>query len=177
LPLTQRNSLRNLSPGGWLELHDIAFPARSDDGTLPPDSDLAKWNDYVIKGGHIVNHSVECAKHYKQQMIDAGFVNVHEKLYKWPINPWPKDLRYKEIGQSRSALSKSRKISGTIELTARVCVAAGMWTEENFCGGLHGLSIALFTRALGWAPDETEVFLAGVRKDLRNRQIHAYWPM
>ncbi|KAK4236146.1 Phosphoethanolamine N-methyltransferase 1 [Achaetomium macrosporum] len=149
-PKFMQRAFENLSPGGWLELHDIAFPAQSDDGTLPPDSDLAKWNDYVIRGGHIVNHSVECAKHYKQQMIDAGFVNVYEKLYKWPINPWPKDLKYKEIG---------------------------MWTEENFCGGLHGLSIALFTRALGWSPEETEVFLAGVRKDLRNRQIHAYWPI
>jgi hypothetical protein len=52
-----------------------------------------------------------------------------------------------------------------------------MWSEQNFCGGLYGLSVALFTRALGWTPTELEVFLADVRKDLRNRQIHAYWPM
>jgi hypothetical protein len=32
-------------------------------------------------------------------MIDAGFVNVQEKLYKWPINAWPKDMKYKEIGE------------------------------------------------------------------------------
>ena len=52
-----------------------------------------------------------------------------------------------------------------------------MWSEHNFCGGLYGLSVALFTRALGWSAEELEVFLVGVRKDLRNRQIHAYWPM
>jgi hypothetical protein len=56
-------------------------------------------------------------------------------------------------------------------------VGVGMWSEHNFCGGLYGLSVALFTRALGWTAEQLEVFLVGVRKDLRNRQIHAYWPM
>jgi hypothetical protein len=46
----------------------------------------------------MLNHSIESAKYYRQQMIDAGFVNVQERLYKWPINAWPKDVRYKEIG-------------------------------------------------------------------------------
>jgi hypothetical protein len=31
-------------------------------------------------------------------MVDAGFVNVQERLYKWPINAWPRDARFKEIG-------------------------------------------------------------------------------
>ncbi|KAK4172390.1 Phosphoethanolamine N-methyltransferase 1 [Triangularia setosa] len=140
----------NLAPGGWLELDDILFPATSDDNTLLPDSTLAKWNEHVIKAGHLLNHSIESAKYYKQQMVDAGFVNVTEKVYKWPINPWPKDPKYKEIG---------------------------LWTEENFCGGIFGLSVALFTRALGWTSEELEVFLVEVRKDLRDRGVHAYWPI
>ncbi|KAK4233412.1 hypothetical protein C8A03DRAFT_38877 [Achaetomium macrosporum] len=78
----------------------------------------------------------------------ATLVESVPGLPKWPINAWPKDVRYKEIG---------------------------MWSEQNFCGGLYGLSVALFTRALGWSTTELEVFLADVRKDLRNRQIHAYW--
>lgn len=56
-------------------------------------------------------------------------------------------------------------------------VALGMWTETNICEGLYGLSVALFTRALGWSTEQLEVLLSGVRSDLRNRQIHAYWPM
>ena len=57
-----------------------------------------QWNEHVIEAGHMLHHSVESAKHYRQQMVDAGFVNVQEKLYKWPINAWPRDARYKEIG-------------------------------------------------------------------------------
>jgi hypothetical protein len=98
-PKFMQRAFDNLSPGGWLELADITFPTLSDDGTLLPDSPLAKWNDHVIRAGHMLNHSIESAKYYRQQMIDAGFVNVQERLYKWPINAWPKDVRYKEIGE------------------------------------------------------------------------------
>jgi hypothetical protein len=56
-------------------------------------------------------------------------------------------------------------------------VASGIWTEQNICNGLYGLSVALFTRGLGWTAQETEVFLVNVRKDLKDRRIHAYWPM
>ncbi|GAB1317164.1 Methyltransferase [Madurella fahalii] len=149
-PRFMHRCFENLAPGGWLELADITFPTLSDDGTLADSSALSQWNKHVIEAGHMLGHSIECAKHYKQQMIDAGFVNVQEKLYKWPINSWPKDPKYKEIG---------------------------MWTEQNFCGGIYGLSVALFTRALGWSAQELEVFLVNVRKDLRDRQIHAYWPI
>jgi len=42
---------------------------------------------------------------------------------------------------------------------------------------LQALSLMLFTNVLGWSVPEVEVLLAGVRKDLRNKQIHAYWPV
>jgi hypothetical protein len=32
----------------------------------------------------------------------------------------------------------------------------------------------LYTRALGWRPDEFQVFLAKVRNELKDRTIHAY---
>lgn len=53
----------------------------------------------------------------------------------------------------------------------------GMWALENIGNGLSGLSMALFTRGLGWSADELEVFLVDVRKDLKDRHIHSYWPM
>lgn len=47
---------------------------------------------------------------------------------------------------------------------------------------LAALSLAVFTReigqgGLGWSNEELEVFLTGVRKDLKNMAIHSYWPM
>jgi hypothetical protein len=52
-----------------------------------------------------------------------------------------------------------------------------MWANENVQPALEGLSYAVFTRGLGWSTEETEVFLAAVRKDFNDTKIHAYWEM
>ena len=38
--------------------------------------------------------------------------------------------------------------------------------------GLEGFSLALFTRVLGWSPQEVQVLLSKVRLDLENRNLH-----
>jgi hypothetical protein len=37
--------------------------------------------------------------------------------------------------------------------------------------------MALFTRALGWTAEEVEVFLVGVRNDMKNPSVHGWWPI
>jgi hypothetical protein len=39
--------------------------------------------------------------------------------------------------------------------------------------GLQGISLRPFTKILGWTPDELELLLVDVRKDLRNPKMHA----
>lgn len=41
----------------------------------------------------------DSARRYKDQMIEAGFENVVEIVYKWPQNRWPKDPKLKELGK------------------------------------------------------------------------------
>ena len=91
----------------------------------------------------------EAAK-YKSYLESAGFVDVVERRFKWPINEWPKDPHHKEIGA---------------------------WVRENLDTGVDGLLMALFTRFLGWSPEEVTVFSAQVRLALRNRNVHGYIPM
>ena len=38
--------------------------------------------------------------YHKQRLIDAGFVNIVEKNFKWPMNSWPKDPKMKDLGKS-----------------------------------------------------------------------------
>jgi hypothetical protein len=40
-----------------------------------------------------------------------------------------------------------------------------------------GISMALFTRGLGWSVEELEVFLVDVRREMKSTKIHAYWNM
>jgi len=88
-----------------------------------------------------------CAR-AKEMMEAAGFVDVVLIPYKWPQNRWPKEKKYKELG---------------------------MWVQENFISGVEAMSLALFTRGLGWSLDEVRVFVALVRNDMKDQRIHAYW--
>jgi hypothetical protein len=81
-------------------------------------------------------------------MEEAGFVDVEEHVIKLPVGPWPKDSRLKQVGRLESV---------------------------NMTQGIQGLTMMLFTRCLQWTPDEVEVFLANVRKDVKNKAIHSYY--
>ncbi|KAL2758875.1 hypothetical protein ACRALDRAFT_2040938 [Sodiomyces alcalophilus JCM 7366] len=145
-----KQSYDNLEPGGWLELQDVCFPPGCDDGTVTDDEPISQWSTYMLEATRRVARPADAAKLYRQQLVDAGFVNVEEKIYKWPTNTWPKDPKYKELGA---------------------------WCCENIVSGLSGISLALFTRGLGWNAAELEVFLASVRKSMKDRNVHAWWPM
>lgn len=66
---------------------------------------------------------------------------------KVPSSTWPTDPLEKEIG------------------------------KYNLCSlllAVESYSLALFTRVLGWSNERTQVFLAGVRHDLKNPNVHTY---
>ncbi|KAL2214479.1 S-adenosyl-L-methionine-dependent methyltransferase [Sarocladium strictum] len=145
----------NLEPGGHAEFMDIIYPFFSDDNTLKPDHAMHKWAVLLEEGFAANGHSMRTALSYKEWLTDAGFVDVTVVKEKWPTNSWPKDPKYKQVG---------------------------MWTYENGVAALQALSLAIFTRpkdegGLGWRMEEVELLLAQVRKDFKDRSIHAYWPI
>ena len=151
-PFTYQTPLtlpRNLNPGGYLELQEFALPL-SDDGTLMPEHALWKSMDLLSDAAAKLNHAFIDLNKLKGMMIAAGFVDVEEIHYKWPSNTWPKDKWYKELGA---------------------------WNNKNITSGLQGFLMAALTRGLGWAREEVDVLAAQVRKDVNDRNIHAYWPM
>ena len=139
----------NVKPGGYLEMQDISCSILSDDDTATSSS-LEKWGELLVQSFGKLGYDANSAKSYKRLMEEAGFVDVVEVLHKWPSNTWPKDPEHKEIG---------------------------MWEYTNILQGMQGFTMAPFTRGLGWSPAEVEIFLIDVRKDLKNRKIHAYWPI
>lgn len=131
-------------------MHDLRYPIACDDGTLTEDSPMIKWSYLMMEAGQKVGHSLDSCSRYASQMRDAGFINIHETVYKWPMNTWP--------------LAKKDKI-------------VGAWTMENFSNGVQGFTMAYFSRVLGWSQEAVEVFLVGVRKELKDRRKHGYFPM
>ncbi|KAI7759014.1 hypothetical protein LZL87_010009 [Fusarium oxysporum] len=138
-----------------IEMIDIIYPLLSDDDTLTKDSALSKWSellhDIFTKNGRPMDSALK----YKDQLEAAGFVDVNIVKRKWPLNRWPKDPKHKQIG---------------------------IWAQQNTLDALAALSLAVFTRpdgqgGLGWSKEEVEVFLTDVRKDIKNVNIHSYWPI
>ncbi|RGP74030.1 methyltransferase domain-containing [Fusarium sporotrichioides] len=147
-PRLFNQAFKNLSPGGYIELMDPIYPVVSDDGTVSKDSAVYKWSNLMNEAATKMGSALDSALGYKDQLIQAGFVNVVETPYKWPMNNWPRDKKLKELGA---------------------------WGNVNLVGGVQGLSLALFTNILGWNKDDLELFLVDVRKDLHNKQLHGYW--
>ncbi|KAI1382728.1 S-adenosyl-L-methionine-dependent methyltransferase [Hypoxylon trugodes] len=137
-----------LEPGGWLEVIDPTLPACCDDGTLKPEAAINRWDEYLVKASKKLGRPFDAGSGHFDRVKAHGFVNVERKIYKWPINPWPKDPKFKEIG---------------------------LWTRANIEGNLEGISTALLARGLELSREEILAFLAEVRAELRNPRIHAYW--
>lgn len=146
-------SFENLNPGGAIEVQDIICTLVSDDGTCTDDSSLRRWTNLLQQSFSDLGRSMDSALQYEQQLAEAGFVDISTVQEKWPTNWWPKDKKYKQIG---------------------------IWNHENMINALGSVSYAIFTRpkaegGLGWSRAEVEVLLAGVRKDMKDTSIHAYW--
>ena len=140
-----QQSFDALQPGGWLEIKEVTLPVVCNDNTLEGTS-LSKFIDNMMKASEMSGASLEKPWQYRKWMEEAGFVNVKEYVYTFPINPWPKDEKLKDLG---------------------------MWEMTNILEGLEGFCMALFTKYLGWSREELEVFLAEVRKDVQDPRIHA----
>lgn len=136
-----------LEPGGYMESQEFYPTVYCDDGSLPPDWIFQQWTRHIDDASMSLGRPLRIANKLKRWYEEAGFVDVEERVFKVPVNPWPEDKRQKEIGR---------------------------WSEANILDGIQGFSLAWFSRVLGWSKAEIEVFLVGVRRAVSQRDVHAY---
>lgn len=83
-----RRIMDNLNPGGWVEMVEIPAEFFSDDDSIQRAPMLRDWarlqNEACSKFGKDMN----VAGKHKQRMIDAGFKNVKEEIYKVCVSPF-----------------------------------------------------------------------------------------
>ena len=140
---------KNLKPGGWFEVQD-ACPPTCDDGTIPVDSDLKKWVDEWCEALKLLGRDAFLIEKFGERMRAAGFAQIQSKEFMLPLSPWPEDAQLKEIGKLNM---------------------------YNVLQGLPGWSFRPFINGLGYSREEVEVLLSGVRKNIREKRIHAYCPV
>jgi hypothetical protein len=138
----------NLSPGGFMESHEIYNKLYCDDGTLPADFALLEWHATQDRAAMQLGMPLRIANKLKMWYEQAGFVDVREEICPIPINSWPRDARHKLLGK---------------------------FMYWNMAQGVHGWTAEYFVKALGWTESEVEVYLARVRSALSDKSVHAYY--
>lgn len=122
----------------------------ADDGTLPPEKPLAEFGKLIREAAEKFGRAFVPCPELKSLLDDVGFEDVVLDRFKWPSNPWPKEPHYKRIGE---------------------------WNFHNFVDAAEALAMAPLTRGHNWTKEEVQVFLVGVRKDMRDTKAHSYMPM
>jgi len=166
-PQLYKQSFRHLRPGGHIEQIEWSVHNRSSDGTLSPHTVLARWGQNAVQAGILTGKTFEIAENMAGILWEAGFEEVVEKRYKWPIGPWSSDPKLKEIGR---------------------------WNLLNWEEGMEGWVMAAYTRVLGvsvtfvagtlrssgcidivqWSYQQVQEWLREVRLALRDRKHHVY---
>jgi len=140
---------RHTAPGGWVEIVEHSVEPTSDDGTVGPDHFFTYWGQTVIEMGDKVGKTFGIWKQARQKMLEAGFVDVVEVYYKWPINGWPRDPKMKELGR---------------------------WNQLRLHDGVESFMLRLLTNAGGWSFERAQLHLAEMRKAVKDYKTHAYLP-
>ncbi|KAM0164993.1 hypothetical protein ACHAPG_000242 [Botrytis cinerea] len=134
-------------PGGYMESQEILFTPYCDDKSMSETWPFLEWIGFVEKAATKAGRSMNIAKNLKSWYEAAGFVDVQEKVFILPVNPWSKDKHLHKLGEM---------------------------SEENWLACLSSFSMALFSRILKWKQEQIEVYLVNVRKSIPNQNFHAY---
>jgi SAM-dependent methyltransferase len=137
---------RALKPGGYLEEVEYSPQFTSEDETVLSDTAIAQWNvmadDVASK---LPDGELYIFRLMKGYIERAGFEDVHEEQFRWPLGTWPKDKVLKELGS---------------------------WGRAHIDMGLENWVLRLLTN-MGWTVEDILTMCAGVRKQMRTQGVHA----
>ncbi|KXX73128.1 Phosphoethanolamine N-methyltransferase 3 [Madurella mycetomatis] len=147
-PALYKEAYRCLKPGGWIEHMDNDLHVVSDDGSVRPDSAWSQWAPLFVQAGERLGRTFATVGNNVGWMKEVGFQNIQERRLKLPLGGWPADPRLKEVGYYNLAATES---------------------------GLEGFALYVLTQVHKWNLEQTQMYLAAVRKELRSRTNHAYY--
>ena len=135
----------HLKPGGYVEMQEYDAEFFADDDSLDRARWSVTWTTQLDEASQRFNKRINVAQFHKQWIIDAGFVDVKEEVHRIPVGPWAKDPHLKELGK---------------------------WERLHMQMSVESHTPALFSRILGWTPDQIRVLIECAKAEIRDKNLH-----
>jgi hypothetical protein len=147
---TDQELLRNLKPGGWVEINDVLPQVSSDDNTIPPNYPLIKFYAMikpVLRDKY--GFDIRLLDRLPALLQSVGFVNVQRKVFHMPLGEWARDSHLRLLG--------------------------GYFREVmmDFVGAMASRPLV----EAGYEREEIDEMVREVNAAFSNRRIHAYLPI
>ena len=161
------NKYRALKPGAFIEHSEMSIELKSDDGTVPPNHIFDRWGKTLLEASEAYGKSLGIANQTKELIEATGFVDVVEKVFKWPIGRWGHGRRLREIGRLNKAHWEISMEGWCIALLTRALKVS--ITESTLT--CHLTKVLYHDQ---WTVPQVKEFLREMEEALKDGNIHAY---
>ena len=148
-PKVFQQTFAQLRPGGWAEFQEATFVVNCDDES-GRERAFPTWLEKVGAAALKIGVDVRKPAEFGPMLESAGFVNCHTVPKRWPIGRWPSAKKGKMLG------------------------AMG---RINVLNALHGVGMGFLGRIEGWTPQEVEMSLIDIRKEINSPNSRFYIQM
>ena len=117
-----RRCYEHLRPGGCIEMQDAWPPCRTDEPPGAPEhtSKVIEWTKLRFEAASNLGIDQAIAGQLPEALSEAGFVEVQTQDHKWPIGPWMREERMKDIGNVNLELLRLGIMGFSKELLAHL---------------------------------------------------------
>ncbi|KAL3471988.1 S-adenosyl-L-methionine-dependent methyltransferase [Aspergillus californicus] len=146
-PNMYRRVYDHLRPGAWFEQVEIDFEPRCDDRSLDGLA-LRQWYEYLKKAtADLMKPIAHSARNTMKDLHDAGFTEIDHQIVGLPLNPWHPDDHERKVAR---------------------------WYNLAVSESIETLSLAPFSRVLGWDLKRIHQLAEEVKAEAYNKEIRAY---
>ncbi|KAI9932072.1 hypothetical protein MW887_009578 [Aspergillus wentii] len=147
-PNLYRRIFSHLRPGAWFEQVEIDFEPRCDGHRSMDGTALREWYDYLkLATAQAMRPIAHNYRETKKDLEEAGFTEINHQIVGLPLNPWHHDEHERTVAR---------------------------WYNLAISESIHSLSLAPFSRILGWPLDKIAEAAANVKSEAFNKEIHSY---
>ncbi|KAK7443418.1 UMTA protein [Colletotrichum acutatum] len=151
-PALYKQAFDHLVPGGYFEVKEFDITTRSQlyDDNIPKDHVFSRWAPVFFEAAEKLGKTLTQTHNrgIARSLEAVGYVDIVEKRYSIPIGAWPKDPKLKEVGECNL-----------------------LYNDQS----LEGFALFLLKEIMGWEYAEIIVFVAEMRKALRDPKLQAYF--